>query len=185
MVANIGIVATATPREGVPQNRSRTRATCPQNLSPAPRSGTPTRSSGANSALLCGSGTVAHPASPRAPPYQGGAPWCAATCPFAGTLRSDRRSQGASTCRGRCSTVLALTTKTRRFAGISLICKPSDGLEPSTPSLPWRFPGVTRVHARSSATRILLESGLFAAAGMRRETSRVSFLMCPFCVRAP
>ena len=35
--------------------------------------------------------------------------------------------------------------------------EPSDGLEPSTPSLPWRFPGVTRVHARSLATRFLLQ----------------------------
>jgi hypothetical protein len=34
--------------------------------------------------------------------------------------------------------------------------KPSDGLEPSTPSLPWRFRGVTRVQARSPATRFLL-----------------------------
>jgi hypothetical protein len=62
--------------------------------------------------------------------------------------------------------------------------KPSDGLEPSTPSLPWRFRGVTRVHARSRATHFLLQIGLLEAVEMRRETSRVSFLMCPFCVRA-
>jgi hypothetical protein len=37
------------------------------------------------------------------------------------------------------------------------LSKPSDGLEPSTPSLPFR--GVTRVHARSSATRFLLQIG--------------------------
>jgi hypothetical protein len=73
------------------------------------------------------------------------------------------------------------TTTKRRFAGTS--CKPSDGLEPSTPSLPWRFPGVTRVHARSSATRFLLQIRPFASPRMRRETSRVSFLLCPFCVR--
>src|SRR5207247_7695019 len=63
--------------------------------------------------------------------------------------------------------------------------KPSDGLEPSTPSLPWRFSGVTRVHARSLATQFLLQIGMNLTAEMRRETSRVSFLMCPFCVRAP
>ena len=67
------------------------------------------------------------------------------------------------------------------FAGISF--KPSDGLEPSTPSLPWRFRGVTRVHARSLETQFLLQIGLVLAPKMRRETSPVSFLMCPFCVR--
>jgi hypothetical protein len=63
--------------------------------------------------------------------------------------------------------------------------KPSDGLEPSIPSLPWRFWGVTRVHARSLATHFLLQIGLLQAVEMRREASRMSFLMCPFCVRAP
>jgi hypothetical protein len=62
--------------------------------------------------------------------------------------------------------------------------KPSDGLEPSTPSLPWRFRGVTRVHARSLATQFLLQIRLLQAVEMRREASRVSFLMCPFRVRA-
>jgi hypothetical protein len=42
---------------------------------------------------------------------------------------------------GRCSAVLAQTTKTGRFAGIFLILEPSDGLEPSTPSLPWNDSG--------------------------------------------
>ena len=49
-----------------------------------------------------------------------------------------------------------------------------------TPSSPWRFRGVTRVHVRSLAT--LLQIGLLQAVWMRRETPRVSFLMCPFCV---
>ncbi len=62
--------------------------------------------------------------------------------------------------------------------------KPSDGLEPSTPSLPWRFWSFTRVHGRSLATHFPLEIGPILLAGMRRETSRVSFLTCPFCVRA-
>jgi hypothetical protein len=62
--------------------------------------------------------------------------------------------------------------------------KPSDGLEPSTPSLPWRFRGVTRVHAGSSAARFCLQIDSVQAPRMRREMSRVSFLMCPFCVRA-
>ena len=61
--------------------------------------------------------------------------------------------------------------------------KPSDGLEPLTPSLPWRIRGVTRVHARPLATQFLLQIGLFQTAEMRRETPRVLFLMCPFCVR--
>jgi hypothetical protein len=68
------------------------------------------------------------------------------------------------------------------FAGT--LSKPSDGLEPSTPSLPWRFWGVTRVHARSLATQFFLQIDLIRRRTMRRETLRVSFLMCPFCVRA-
>src|SRR5206468_2995185 len=35
--------------------------------------------------------------------------------------------------------------------------KPSDGLEPSTPSLPWKFGSVTRVHARSLASAFVLQ----------------------------
>jgi hypothetical protein len=35
--------------------------------------------------------------------------------------------------------------------------KPSDGLEPSTPSLPWKFGSVTRVHAPARGTLFLLE----------------------------
>ena len=62
--------------------------------------------------------------------------------------------------------------------------EPSDGLEPSTPSLPWRFESVTRLHARSLATRFLLQIRLLRAQEMRRKTSRVSILVCPFCVRA-
>ena len=51
------------------------------------------------------------------------------------------------------------------------------------PSLPWKFGSVTRVHARSSTTSSLLQIRPFAGRPPRRETSRVSFLMCPFCVR--
>jgi hypothetical protein len=63
--------------------------------------------------------------------------------------------------------------------------EPSDGLEPSTPSLPWKSRSVTRVHARSLATQSVLQIGMLQAVQMRRETSFVSFLMCPFCVRVP
>jgi hypothetical protein len=70
--------------------------------------------------------------------------------------------------------------KTRCFAGI---LEPSDGLEPSTPSLPWKFRSVTRVHARSFATQFFLQIRLSQAVARRGETTRVSFLMCPFCVR--
>jgi hypothetical protein len=45
------------------------------------------------------------------------------------------------------------------------------------------FVAYTRVHARSHATHILLQIAPFEGPEMRRETSRVSFLMCPFCVR--
>jgi hypothetical protein len=42
-------------------------------------------------------------------------------------------------------------------------------------------------HARARAiTRdtVFLQIGLLGRRAMRRETSRVSFLMCPFCVRS-
>jgi hypothetical protein len=45
----------------------------------------------------------------------------------------------------RCSTVSTAATKNRPFAGGLASKEPSDGLEPSTPSLPWRI--------RASATR--------------------------------
>jgi hypothetical protein len=43
--------------------------------------------------------------------------------------------------------------------------KPSDGLEPSTPSLPWRFWGSTGVHGRASAGTffLLIEKSLRVA----------------------
>jgi hypothetical protein len=41
------------------------------------------------------------------------------------------------------------------FAG--LLSKPSDGLEPSTPSLPWRFRGGTGGHRRALAITFLLQ----------------------------
>ena len=62
--------------------------------------------------------------------------------------------------------------------------KPSDGLEPSTPSLPWKFWCAKRVHARSPATHFRLQIQVVAIVEMRRERSGVSFLTCPFCVRA-
>jgi hypothetical protein len=46
--------------------------------------------------------------------------------------------------------------------------------------LTMRFLGGTRVHARSLASQFLLQIGLMLTVEIRRETSRVSFLMCPF-----
>jgi hypothetical protein len=78
-----------------------------------------------------------------------------------------------------CVRVFYLETTTKcRFAGT--LAKPSDGLEPSTPSLPWRFLGVTRVHTRSPTTQFSLLIRPLRATNVRREASRVSFLMCPF-----
>jgi hypothetical protein len=39
-------------------------------------------------------------------------------------------------------------------------------------------------HTRSRPARFFLQIGADLALLMCRETSRVSFLMCPFCVRA-
>jgi hypothetical protein len=46
------------------------------------------------------------------------------------------------------------------------------------------FESVTRVHARSLATQFSLQIAPSERPRMRRKASRVSFLMCPFCVRA-
>jgi hypothetical protein len=46
--------------------------------------------------------------------------------------------------------------------------KPSDGLELSTPSLPWRFLGGTRVHARAFAATFSLEIRALVRVGNAR-----------------
>jgi hypothetical protein len=37
------------------------------------------------------------------------------------------------------------------------LLKPSDGLEPSTPSLPWKFGNLMRVHPRTFASTFVLQ----------------------------
>ena len=71
--------------------------------------------------------------------------------------------------------------KKHRFAG--LLQSPLTDSNRSTPSLPWRFRGVTRVHAITRDT-VSPANPLILAEDVRREASRVSFLMCPFRVRA-
>jgi hypothetical protein len=60
--------------------------------------------------------------------------------------------------------------KTERFAGSFLSLEPSDGLEPSTPSLPWRFRGGTGGHGRASAVTFFLQN---RALTLCRECPRV------------
>jgi hypothetical protein len=86
----------------------------------------------------------------RAPPFQGGAPPCPPNTPFAGTFRGrdefDKRSRGtAEVLRGA-----VLDNKDPRFPEIFSLAKPSDGLEPSTPSLPWRFRSAGEGRANSA-----------------------------------
>jgi hypothetical protein len=50
-----------------------------------------------------------------------------------------------------------LDNRTSRFAGTSWRIEPSDGLEPSTPSLPLRFRGGTGGHRRALAITFLLQ----------------------------
>jgi hypothetical protein len=122
----------------------------------------------------------------RVPLFQGGTPWSPATGRSAGTLRACGDLDGGLQ---RCREVLCAAypdNRTIRFAAISLTLEPSDGLEPSTPSLPWRFPGVTRVHARSLAAQFLLQIDLDpdsrdASRDVARVVSDVSVL-CPRCV---
>jgi hypothetical protein len=64
-----------------------------------------------------------------------------------------------------------------RFAGI--LRKPSDGLEPSTPSLPWRFRGGTRGHGRAFAATFLLQIGQSGRVADARAWSLVLELLYP------
>jgi hypothetical protein len=73
---------------------------------------------------------------------------------------------------------LAITDNTRRpFAGLFL--EPSDGLEPSTPSLPWRSKGSTGVHGWTSPSTIFLQIDASRCVARARACPRVPRLMYP------
>src|SRR5437879_3212948 len=63
------------------------------------------------------------------------------------------------------------------FAGIS--CKPSDGLEPSTPSLPWRFWVGISGHGSASAGTFSLQIGKSLCVADVRACPRVLSLLYP------
>jgi|ERR671924_2065046 hypothetical protein len=85
------------------------------------------------------------------------------------------RRRGASRVPQRCPfcvrVFLMQTTSIPYLQGFSQ----ADGLEPSTPSLPWKFETVTRVHARSFATRFCLQSARCRRVGCvaRRRACRI------------
>ena len=62
--------------------------------------------------------------------------------------------------------------------------EPSDGLEPSTPSLPWRFPGGIGVHGRALAITFLLQIRPLGYVSNARACPRVPKLMYPSRTRA-
>ena len=81
---------------------------------------------------------------------------------IAGTFRSPRGAAGS-----RYGGALLYQVRQQKY----LICrqsKPSDGLEPSTPSLPWKFGSGTRVHARSFAVTFVLQIAPSLGAGNAR-----------------
>ena len=96
-------------------------------------------------------------------------------------------SEGAASGRGasavpqmcpKCVRVfLGQTTTKYQFAGT--LGKPSDGLEPSTPSLPWRSMGGTRVHARALAATFLLQIGSSSCVSGARACPPVPRLVYP------
>jgi hypothetical protein len=116
----------------------------------------------------------------RTPPFHGGAPLDRGRLRFAGSSRSPWPSRPLATLKPLLDHGGLDITKTADLQ----VLKPSPGLEPGTASLPWRFRGVTRVHGRSRATYFFLQIDVIPKRRMRREASHVSFLMCPFCVRA-
>jgi hypothetical protein len=91
------------------------------------------------------------------------------------------RRRGASRVPQMCPKCVRLfdqqTTTKCRFAGTLL--KPSDGLEPSTPSLPWRFPGGIGVHGRALAITFCLQIGHVRCVVGARPCPRVLKLMYP------
>ena len=74
-------------------------------------------------------------------------------------------------------------TQATRHAHLQGFCASLGRTRTVDPSLPWRFSGVTQDHARSFATQFFLQIGSSEASRVRRPASRMSFLMCPFCVR--
>jgi hypothetical protein len=68
------------------------------------------------------------------------------------------------------------------FAGIFF--KPSDGLEPSTPSLPWRFRDGTGGHGRALAITFFLQIEPSRRVSRARACPRVAKLMYPSRTRA-
>ena len=76
--------------------------------------------------------------------------------------------------RGKCRSARIQKTP---FCGA--FAEPSDGLEPSTPSLPWRFGSVTRVHARSLASMFVLQIGSSARDNNERACPDVLGLAYP------
>ena len=67
----------------------------------------------------------------------------------------------------------------------AFVPKPSDGLEPSTPSLPWRFWGGTGGHGPALAITFLLQILASRRVGRVRECPRVLDLTYPSRTRGP
>jgi hypothetical protein len=79
---------------------------------------------------------------------------------------------------------LVQAERKRKAAICTAFVEPSDGLEPSTPSLPWRFPGGTYVHGRALASKFLLQIDLSGCVLSVRARPRVPELMYPSRTRA-
>jgi hypothetical protein len=71
------------------------------------------------------------------------------------------------------------------FTLVPMIRASSNVVIPAASAFEANVEGVPGRHARISATQFLLQIGVSEVSMMRREASRVSFLMCPFCVRSP
>jgi hypothetical protein len=56
-----------------------------------------------------------------------------------------------------CTLEILQTPPTQKAPISGAFAEPSAGLEPATPSLPWKFESVTRVHARAFAITFVLQ----------------------------
>jgi hypothetical protein len=118
------------------RDQAHTPTTCPQDLSPTMRGRTPGSPAYRVPRTIGSACRRASPASLRSKEVLRAARqhgYLQGLCKWRGELDGDPDAMR------RCSAVLFWTTKIPRFPGISLLSKPPDGLEPSTPSLPWRI----------------------------------------------
>jgi len=97
--------------------------------------------------------------------------------PAEDVIRAARSRRVPSEFPQRAAAAAGHARRTRKVAAKRL--KPSDGLEPSTPTLPWRFWGGNGGHGRALASTMCLQFGDILDVGRDRACPRVLGLVYP------